>query len=510
MQIPTDLAFFQDLFQRYYEFTLQNSVYAICLAVAVWLLVVIFYSLKIAMLKGRHQATVNAGIEVQNQLTAAQEQIAGLGADVAAAQQKVDEESQRVLALEERNKELAADMAVAVNALAAEPDLAQQGLSIKEGLEIEQIWQRYNIAVKQLCEKLLADTATIKELQQAQSLEVAKLAEKDLQLQAAQLRIDSQKQQHAKLEVLLEEQKALHQTDLARLAELQQQAQEWQQNKASATVAPAKDLDQWVKEREQEAGKADTASQAAIVEKAESTVAQVESKAVAGEVKVVEPVVAKAEVVMPEVLVDKPKPVNKFTALFTSARDKAAKPDDKSVSNSRSATVEVETPREVLVDTASKETKPAEMPPVQPTQPAETKGNNKFTSLFASAREKINKLDQMLGDKPVVAVEEIGEQLVDEAKEILVDVRHEIEEVAASTQQAVTDFAKEKSGGLGGMFKNPFAGTKEHPAAPTVTEIVETVEPQVEVVSQEVASATKEGFQGFGSKFKNLLGSKNK
>ena len=249
MQAQDYLQFFQDLSFRYWQFTLDNSVYAVCLAISVWLLTAILYSISIGSLKRQIGSYRKAAVEAENALGAAQLQIQQLQEELAVAEQQFEQEAQRTASVQERLNELGSQLSAGIVALAAEPELGQQGLSIREGLEAENLWQRYSAAVKQISETLIEERKTKKELQESYSVQTAKLAEKDLQLQAKQIRFDSQKQQIAKLEetihehegILAQQQESAQQllaaseekylADKARLTQLEQQALEWGQTK---------------------------------------------------------------------------------------------------------------------------------------------------------------------------------------------------------------------------------------------------------------------------------------
>lgn len=256
MQVQDYLPFFQKLLLHYYQFTLENSTYAICLAIAVWLFMAIFYSLRIGFLNRRNRNNMKALLEAKSALADAQQQIQHLQEEVSASNEHIaqikadnEQEIQRSTALKRRIDNLASQLTASISALTSNADLSEQFSPNADGLEAEDLWQRYSAASKQLSERLATERKANSELQQANNAGTAKLAEKDQQLQAMQASLDSQSQQLATLELAVQEHKTLlaqqqesaeqrlaeagvkHQSDLARLAALEQQAQELTQTK---------------------------------------------------------------------------------------------------------------------------------------------------------------------------------------------------------------------------------------------------------------------------------------
>ncbi len=435
MQMQDYLPFFQDLFLQYYQFTLENPVYAACLAIAVWLLTTIFYSLRIGFLNRRNRITLKARLDAENALTAAQQEMQELRQEVVASKQQVEQEVQRAVALQERIAGLGGQLSESIVALAAEPELGQQGLSVAPGLEVEHLWQRYSAAVKQLGESLIAQRRTNSELQQSFSAETAKLAEKDSQLQAMQVRLDNQRQQVAKLELAADEHKnqlaqqqqsaeqrlseveAKHQADLARLAMLEQQALERAQVK-----------EQQVQEK----------PKAPEVKAPEISVAQPEA---------VKPVPVQAPAVEPQQVKAEPKPAVVAAAAQepTIARAEMVKPK----------------PQAAKADEGSA---------------AGVAG--KFKSLFAGAKQQMEKLDDMFGlSTPMLPPEEPKRTTVRVHREPeVVPVQTPVSEPEASKVESLPESAvKEPPGGLTGKFKNLFGSSKVSETATVEEEPAEAV-----------------------------------
>ncbi len=123
------------------------------------------------------------------------------------AKADAEQQAQRAAALQERISDLGKHLSEGIQTLAASADLAEQSLPAADTLETEGLWQRYRQSVMQLIERLRTEQQTTTELQQAYRAEIAKLAEKDLELGTLQARLDSQTQQFAQFELIIEEQK---------------------------------------------------------------------------------------------------------------------------------------------------------------------------------------------------------------------------------------------------------------------------------------------------------------
>ena len=249
--MQTSLSFFQNLLSEWYQFTLDNLDYAVCLAVSVWLLTVIFYSLRIGLLNRRIRTHIATISEAQMGLVGARQDIKQLQEGIAAdklqleqAEYAAKQEAQRVGELQEHlslfNKQLSEGNQVLA------PHLAPGGqvLPAADNLETEGLWQHYSAGVKQLIERLRTEQQSKTVLQQALRTETDKLVEKNRELAALQARLDTQAQQFAQFELIIAEHKTQlkqqenaeqrlsetqqqHQADLARLAQLEQQALDW-------------------------------------------------------------------------------------------------------------------------------------------------------------------------------------------------------------------------------------------------------------------------------------------
>lgn len=211
------------------QLTFANPLYAASLAIAVYLLTAIVYGIKIATLKRKHRASESARTELLSDLTSAQ---------------------QRLTELKERLTQRSQQIAGTIRTLAANFDLGEQPLSASEDLNADGLWQQHERAVALLVARLRGEQQTKTELLQSYQTQTAKLAEKEAVVDSLQSALADKTGLVAKLERALQEQKFLlieeqekaqqtlthiiekHLTEATRLAELEQQALEWSNNKA--------------------------------------------------------------------------------------------------------------------------------------------------------------------------------------------------------------------------------------------------------------------------------------
>jgi hypothetical protein len=211
------------MLSEWYLFTLNNPLYAAALATAVWLLTSIIYSIRIAAIKRGHVASEKAGIEnlaaVQQQLQHSQVALAETTVQMEKATSAAQDETQRALTLEQliyqRNKQIAET----IQTLATSFDLGERPLLATEDVKADLLWQQHAKIITQLIDRLRAEQQAKIALQQTCQAETAKLAEKELLLEALQTTLATHANQLSKLEqTLAEQQTILQQQDNAQQA----------------------------------------------------------------------------------------------------------------------------------------------------------------------------------------------------------------------------------------------------------------------------------------------------
>ena len=388
MQPQDYLPFFQDLALQTYQTTLDLPVYAACLTVIVWLLTAIFYSIRISFIKSHLNRALKAGKEIQAALGEAEQREQLAQEEARQSQAEKEHSEQERSQLSERLDELAQQFTKSINALAANPDLGQPGLTAAPGLAPEALWQRFNAASHQISEKLLEQGRELQNMQLAVQDEVAKAAEKEQQLQAMQLRLESQSQQLAKLSLAQEE----HKAELA----AQQQASQQQLLELEARYR-----------REMSALSASKNETKPEV-KASVAVAPVAPLTAT----VTDPAPSSAPVVNPDVFKTETAPVtpaspslgaNLTVPVDTSAAFRAApiNPVSAEPAEVKVSVSPVTVTASAVVTPAAPASAPnpasADTKANKETKPVNSAGTNKLKGFFASAKDTFNKIDKKLG-----------------------------------------------------------------------------------------------------------------
>lgn len=477
MQPQDYLPFFQDLFIQTYQSTLENPVYAACLSVAVWLVTAIFYSIRIGFLNGRNKRAIKTITDIKQALTAAEQQVQQAQDEMQAQQQQLEQSTQSNTELKEQLKEIASQLSSAIQTLAANPDLGQQGLSVGQGLSAEALFQRFNAANQQICENLLAQRQKQADLEADLQAEIAKQADKDQQIQTMQIRLEAQSQQLGNLTLSVEDFKqqlsqqqqdaqlnvaqiqTQHQAELSALRQQLQQAK--LQVPASVVVEPPKPV-------------VAPAPVAPVIVQAVTPPPVVEVKPVIKPAPVVsEPVVVAPTTPVEKAVSVEPKaqPASKPKAkgMFASALSSFSKLDKKLAGEpapvaepvaTRPVSIPepkpvVEKPIEPVVEAVkpelvvvATETKPK--PKAKPAEPAK-KTDGKSKGFFAKAMNTFASMDQKLGGTPNEGIQQLEEEAspVVESQTAVEEVQAQAEPVIAAAPQPQAEAKK----GLFGKFK---------------------------------------------------------
>lgn len=417
MQVQDYLPLFEELLLQDYQLTLENPVYAGSLAVAIWLLTTIFYSIRISFLNSRIKRSVKAIVDAQSAQANAEQATQQAQAELAASQQQLEQEQLANQGLSERLTDLSQQLSSSILAIAANPDLGQPGLSVGEGLSTEDLWQRFNAASKAINETLVAERSHVTDLQAALAAETAKIADKETEMQAVQLRLESQSQQLARLTLALEEQKA----QLAQQQSIAQQQLTQLESKYQAELVLA----------QAQAKAAAVSAPAVVAVKAEPVV-------------VAEPVIAAAPSFVAPTPVEAPVVPAAPVAAAAVAAPISAPILDSLLNSAAPAPVE---PAIVAEPVKAVEPAPvqiaAKAKPVKPAKPAKAAKTpatgGKFKSMFANAIQTFEKFDKKLGggeaDVVIEAVEEVQLDQAQPVAEPLVEALAVPESVAVVPEQ---------------------------------------------------------------------------
>ena len=227
--------YFQELLQQWYELTLHNQEYVICLAVFVFLITAFFYSIRIGFLKRSNAQIQKAKNETQasldesrQQLQTLQQQYNEANERMQQAVEKAELESQR---LQASNKQLA-------NSLAGMVDCFELNLHNLPTADTDNLLTEYDTVLSKVFERFQAEQQAKTKLQLSFHAESAKLAEKEMMVSSLQNRLDTQTQQLAKLELAIE-----HYEDAQRQLEADKDQLAKETKKHQAEVARALELE---------------------------------------------------------------------------------------------------------------------------------------------------------------------------------------------------------------------------------------------------------------------------
>lgn len=211
--MQTYLPFIKALLSEWYILTLNNALYAMALAAAVWLLTATLYSIRIAAIKRAKAASEKTGLKnlnaLQQQLQQSQEELAETALQMEKAQCAAQDETQRAFTLEQLIYQRNQQIAGIIQTLTTSFDLGERPLLASEDVKADLLWQQHDKVITQLIERLRTELQAKIELQQTCQAETAKLAEKEVLLEALQTTIATHSDQLSKLEQALEEQKAM-------------------------------------------------------------------------------------------------------------------------------------------------------------------------------------------------------------------------------------------------------------------------------------------------------------
>ncbi|WP_445366907.1 hypothetical protein ACH5Y9_16760 [Methylomonas sp. BW4-1] len=452
------LPMIQSILSDWYRFTLENQEYAGALALAVWLLTAMFYSIRIYFLKKTNAINLKARLALQADFDAAQQQQQALQEQLTAnteqlevAKTVADNEAQRAAGLEEKLVQANRQVIDSIKTLATSFELTEPALPAANDLQSTDLWSRYFALTAQITERFKAEQQGKTELQLALWAETSKVAEKDALLGPLQLRLESQTEQLNKLELAVEEQKILREREQASAEKLLAEAQ--------------------AKHQAELARYADSAKHSATPTPAYSQpVSQPEPKVVINEAPaVIQPVPAVvAEPVVVQAPVEPPKPVEREVAQV------------------------VEKPKAVVAEPA-----PAKQSSVD--KLAEKSGGfGKFKQMLNNTMQQMAKLDQKLGTQTEVAAEAIQEELEEIAAPI-VEAAAELKENVVEIAETAAEAVKEPAAGVGGKLKGLFGKKAAEPVV--ASEPVAEPEPIAEAAAV-VEPAKPAGLKGLLKKWK--------
>ncbi|MGR8930257.1 MAG: hypothetical protein ACU836_06410 [Gammaproteobacteria bacterium] len=462
----------QDQALQWHQFTLERPDYAAAVAISVWLLMAIFYSIRIGFLKKDIAKLDKTIVDTQTALDSAQshgktlqQQIAEINGQLQQASETAKSEARRANDTEQR-------------LLVCQQQLADSLVNLVDAFELnlhslpapnaENLLSEYQGVVARAVERFKNEQASKTQLQLSYHAESAKLAEKEMLISSLQHRFDTQTQQLAQLELAIEQYEAAQRQLQADKEQLLSQAVARQQSEAVRLA----DL-----ERQQ----SETSQAALAKEKAQAAqIAALEKQKVQG---------------------SEPKPVAHGMPSLASL-ESLNKAEEQ-----RAPVVELKS-EQVKAHGSSVEraavSKAAEPENTSPKVPS------KFTGFFGKAMDKISKMDEKLGVKPNTASKQ-GK--ADDIAAAAQPAETKQEEVAAVSAVAVEGksqpkksegFAK-KLGILGGFKKTSANQQTEDAITPDADVRVQQAQEQESELGETAKVESKEG-KKIASQFTGLLG----
>jgi len=183
--METYLPIIKTILSDWLQLTLNNPYYAAALAIAVWLLVAILYSIRIASLNRKNNASEKARIEMQNNLNTAQQQMQLMQEELAVnteqmelARQLAQKEAQRASGLEGQLSQRNQQVAGIIQSLHTSFDLGERPLPVMGDTKAEGLWQQHDRVINLLTTRLQNEQQAKSEWQQAYQVEKVIRAEK--------------------------------------------------------------------------------------------------------------------------------------------------------------------------------------------------------------------------------------------------------------------------------------------------------------------------------------------
>lgn len=454
------LPMIQSVLLDWYRLTLENKEYAGSLAIAVWLLTAMFYSIRIYFLKRTNAIHLKARIGLQTDLESAQQQAQSLQAQLAESAEQLEKqqaaaanEAQRAAGLEEKLVQGNRQLIDSIKTLTSSFELSEPTLPAANNLESAELWQRYAVLSAQISERFKAEQQGKTELQLALWTETSKVAEKDALLGPLQLRLDAQTEQLNKLELAVEEQKILL---------------ERQQDSAKKILVETVEKHQAELARYADLAKRQPAPAVVQAEPAPRP----------------EPKITVSEV--PPVVIP-PKPVEPAGPITAPVAPAAVEPPK---------TVKVEEP--VKADRAE----PATAKQSSVDKLAEKSGGfGRFKQMLNNTMQQVAKFDQKLGTQTNAAIESVDDELQETVAPVVVAVA-ELKENAVEIAETVAEAVKEPPAGVGGKLKNLFGKNKPAETEVELQSAVVEPEPMIEPVVTEVEPAKPDRLKGLFKKWK--------
>jgi hypothetical protein len=229
----------QATLDEWLQLTIAQPLYAAAIAIVVWLLTALLYSIRISGLNKKNIASENARTSAEANLNTAQQQrqqaqteLATLTEQLTQQQQSADAEKLRALASEQQNAQRNQQIAAIIQRLASSFDIGERPVQVIDNLKADDLWQQHDKVISKLIETLRTEQLAKTELEKFYQAEKVKVSETEARLSSLQANLDSQsnlvltlQQQQNDTQRNLTDTLEKYHTTLARLLPLEQQAE---------------------------------------------------------------------------------------------------------------------------------------------------------------------------------------------------------------------------------------------------------------------------------------------
>ncbi|MDD1611013.1 MAG: hypothetical protein LUO95_10610 [Methylococcaceae bacterium] len=239
--METYLPVIQATLDEWLQLTIAHPLYAAALAISVWLLTALLYGIRIAGVnkknvvseKARTSAETNLNT-AQQQLQQAQTEVATLTEQQAQQQQAADAEKQRALASEQQHAQRNQQISAIIQRLASSFDIGERPVTVIDNLKADDLWQQHDKVITKLIEALRTEQQAKTELEKFYQAEKTQTS----LVLALQTQTTTLQQQQNDTQRDLTDTLRKHQTDLARLLQLEQQAAQFTHTQPHLDTAP--------------------------------------------------------------------------------------------------------------------------------------------------------------------------------------------------------------------------------------------------------------------------------
>lgn len=181
------------------QLTIDHPLYAAALVIGVWLLTVMFYSVKTSGFNKKFIASEQTRTAAETTLNTAeqqrqqaQEHTLALTEQLEQQQQAANAEKQHALAVEQQNAQRNQQITAIIQRLASSFDIGERPVAVIDNLKADDLWQQHDKVITKLIETLRTEQLAKTELERFYQAEKTKLAETEAKLVSLQANTNDQ------------------------------------------------------------------------------------------------------------------------------------------------------------------------------------------------------------------------------------------------------------------------------------------------------------------------------